>query len=125
MTNFLAVKFLQEMIQRLFTKSPKFFQIWQMISAATAAVTGLPDLLKAISIQLPPTLLTFENKTVGIASTAVLFFTLMTSQSTVVAKDTTGTPLKQTDTGSLPFTSKIEENKTAKMDVPTVSSKQA
>lgn len=51
-TNILA--FVQETLQRLFNKSPKFFKVWNLINAVVAVVAGIPALLIQLDIILPP-----------------------------------------------------------------------
>jgi len=94
------VAFLVEIFGRISAKSPKFFQIWQWISGAVVAVSGLPALLTALNVVLPPALTVLENKTVGIAASVAFFMSLMTVQTPPQANPPAKLQAK------LPFTSK-------------------
>ena len=106
------VSFLAEIFGRISAKSPKFFIVWQWLSGATVAVSGLPAFLEGLNITLPPAMTFLENKTVAIAASAALFMSLMPAQSPTVSKDASGTPLKQTNEAKLPFTSQSEAKQT-------------
>jgi hypothetical protein len=103
------VAFLVEIFGRLSAKSPKFFIVWQWISGAVVAVSGLPALLTALNVVLPPALTVLENKTVGIAASVAFFMSLMTVQNKTVSTSAAGTPLKETDASKLPFTAAAEK----------------
>lgn len=109
----MLIAFLQELLQRFFTKSPKFFRIWQLITALGAAITGLPEALKMLGIHLPVALCILENKFIATLSTGMFIMSALTTQSTIVAGKAGEPPLKQTDT-KLPFTAATEiKNTTA------------
>ena len=114
-TNNLFAAFLKEMLQRFFTKSPKFFKIFQLLSGACTAVTGLPEFLQMFKINLPPALTVLENKAVAYAAMGVFFTALMTSQSKPAATKDDGGILKQTDETKLPFTAATEVKMADKM----------
>ena len=104
------VLFLQENLQRLFTKSPLFFKIWTYISLALVLITGVPDLINAIgdSVVIPDLWNLKITAAVAWSSRAALFMSLLTTQSTTVALTEDGTGLKATDATALPFTAKNE-----------------
>ena len=104
------VLFLQENLQRLFTKSPLFFKIWTYISLALVLITGVPDLINAIgdSVVIPDLWNLKITAAVAWSSRAALFMSLLTTQSTTVAVTEDGTGLKATDATALPFTAKNE-----------------
>lgn len=114
-TNNLFAAFLRELFQRFFTKSPKFFKIFQLISGACTAVTGLPAFLQMFGINLPPELMVLQNKAVAYAAMGVLFTSLMTTQSAPAATKEDGSILKQTDEKKLPFTAANEVKMADKM----------
>ena len=62
------LNFLVEIAQRLKAKSPKFFQVLQWISGIATAITGLPEFLTFIGINLPQGWMITANKTVAIAA---------------------------------------------------------
>lgn len=107
------VAFIAEIFGRISSKSPKFFQVWQWISGAIVAVSGLPALLTALNVSLPPALMVLENKTVGIAASVAFFMSLMPAQSPTVTKQADGAPLKATNAAKLPFTSAAEKSNPA------------
>lgn len=117
MTNPLIL-FLSEIFTRLKTKSPKFFQIWQLISGIVVAVSGLPGFLQMLSITLPPQFLVLENKTVAVAASVAFLMSALTTQGTSVVVDGSGTVLKKTNEKNLPFTAQVEQKSAEKTNVP-------
>jgi hypothetical protein len=67
------LKFIAELIGRLFSKNPTFFKVIQVISAIVALITGLPEYLAKAGIDLGPKLLGLENKAIAIAALVALF----------------------------------------------------
>lgn len=120
--NNLFVAFLKELFQRFSTKSPKFFRIFQLLSGVCTALTGLPEFLQMMGINLPPELTVLQNKAVAYASMGVLFTSLMTTQSKPMGTKEDGSILKQTDENKLPFTAANEVKIAEKMkdDKPIV-----
>lgn len=103
------IAFLAEIFGRISAKSPKFFIVWQWISGALVAVSGLPALLTEMSVVLPPALTALENKYVGIAASATFFMSLMPAQGKTITADASGAPLKTTNQDKLPFTAQAEK----------------
>ena len=65
--------FIIELIQRVATNNPKFFKVIQVISAAVAVVSFIPDLLVYLDIASPSWLELLHDKAVKIgALTAVV-----------------------------------------------------
>lgn len=106
--NNLFLKFLQENIQRLFTKSPLFFIWWQRIAGALLILTAVPEFLQMFEIELGPPFNTYLSKGVMIASASIIWMARLASQSTPVAVDANGVVLKKTNSEALPFTAKVE-----------------
>lgn len=104
------ILFLQESLQRLFTKSPLFFKIWTYISLALVLVTGVPELVNFISgvVTIPELWNAQITLAVAWASRAALLMSLLTTQSKTVEVKEDGTVLKQTDSTKLPFTTRAE-----------------
>ena len=123
----MILKWLGENVQRLFTSSPLFFKIWQIISLILIAITWIPDLLNLIpGISIPDLWNTQITLVVKYASAVALFMSSLSTQSTaigVTTKDTdnipAGTVIKTTDT-KLPFTIQAEQNKAAIAETKTV-----
>lgn len=120
--NSTIVLFLKENLQRLFTKSPLFFKVWTFISLVLVLITGVPELVNAISgvITIPELWNIHITTAVAWSSRAALFMSMLTTQSAVVAVTTGGVPLKQTDAQSLPFTAaaEVKVSEKATVDVP-------
>lgn len=114
------ITFLQELLQRLFTRSPKFFKIWTIIAGALVLVTGLPELLTAININVPDLWNAKITTAVAWASRAALFMSLLTTSSKPAGVTPTGTIIKATDTTKLPFTAAEEKKEAVKKEVDTV-----
>ncbi len=104
----MLIAFLQEMLQRFFTKSPKFFRIWQLITGLAAAVTGIPEALAYFHIDLPSSLAILSSKFIAAVSTGMFIMSALTTQSKATSVTSDGIVLKETDKGKLPFTSQSE-----------------
>lgn len=103
---------LQENLARLFTKSPLFFRIWQLIGAAAVLLTSLPGWLSDIEsagIHIPQLLNDKANLIVKVAGYAIAGMAYLTTQSKPSAIDEKGNVLKQTNEGKLPFTAGAEQ----------------
>lgn len=92
-----AVKFLAELVNRLFSKTPWFFKVIQIVSGLTVLVAGLPGFLETIGIPLPAALTLLESKVVAISAIVSLFI----SSLPVVTSATT-------PPAALPFTASKE-----------------
>jgi hypothetical protein len=101
--------FLRETLNRLFTKSPKFFMIWQIISGLFVFISGLPLLLTQFNIHLQEPFATLSSKAVTFAAIGMLLMSKLTTQSKQVAVTEAGDVLKKTDDQKLPFTSGQEQ----------------
>lgn len=106
------IAFLQEIFQRFKTKSPKFFKVWQWISAALVMITSLPQLLSQVEgfgIVLPESAHSQLAIAVRYAGIGILLMSLLTTQSKPAAITEDGTVLKKTDEQKLPFTAGAEQ----------------
>ena len=112
----LLLKFFQETLNRLFTKSPKFYKIWQLISSALLLISGVPYLLVQLGIVLPEPFATLASKAVTFAAAAALFMSMLSTQSKTVAVTNEGDLLKKTDEIKLPFTAQSEIKQANKED---------
>lgn len=77
------MNFLNELIIRLFSSKPWFFQVVQIISVATAVVTGLPEFLADSGIHLPEAWEAISSKAVSIAAMVAAFVAQLTTTSAV------------------------------------------
>lgn len=109
-----VLAFLVEIVTRLKSKSPKFFQVFQWIFGAATLITGLPEFFTWIGWTLPDFWIGLENKAVAIAGAILtLFAGLPVDKDAVVTKaqvklidgDTNKTVDQQVK-DTLPFTEK-------------------
>lgn len=117
------LSFLQETLQRLFTKSPKFFKIWMIISGTLVLITGIPDWIRFTGITIPNLWNHDVTLAVAWASRAATFMAILTSKSPIVAVTVGGNVLKATDDTKLPFTAAVEQKAAVKEQVPKVDEK--
>lgn len=117
--------FLQENIQRLFTKSPKFFKIWTIVSTILVLITGIPDLINSLPFHVTIPDLWNARVTVAVAwaSRAALFMSLLTTQSSAVGVTPGGNVVKMTADDKLPFTAATEAKAAVKNNIPAVEVK--
>lgn len=117
--------FLQENLQRLFTKSPKFFRIWTLVSGALVLITGLPDLINSLpfDVHIPDLWNARVTTAVAWASRAAFFMSLLTTQSVPVGVTAGGNVIKVTDQTKLPFTAAVESKVADKENVSAVEVK--
>ena len=108
----MLIAFLQEFLQRFFTKSPKFFRIWQLITAIGAAITGIPEAAQQLGINIPSLISHPLGKFIAAISTGMFIMSALTTQSKIVGVDnSTGNVLKSTNSTDLPFTAAVENKK--------------
>lgn len=108
----LFITFLQEIVMRLKSKSPKFFAILQWIFGAIAAVTGIPAFLVTMGVELHGMLFTLESKAVAVCTALMWIIAKLPVENKTVTVTSDGKVLKQTNDDKLPFT-KQEEVKAA------------
>lgn len=120
-----VLTFLQENLQRLFTKSPKFFRIWTIVSGALVLITGIPELISALpfDVHIPDLWNAKVTEAVAWASRAALFMSLLTTKSEPVGVTAGGNVLKVTDATKLPFTAATEAKSADKKNVSAVEVK--
>lgn len=113
------VLWLRESLQRLFKKSPRFFQVWQWVTGFVTALTGLPELITAIGVKLPAAALAFENKAVALISMGMFFMSLFPTQPTLNSISPQGVPNMQLNPRTMPFTLKADLKQAVKEGKPT------
>lgn len=91
-----VVAFFAELVGRLFSKTPAFFKVIQVVSTIVAVITGLPTILTSLSITLPSSITGLENNVVAICGLVSLFISSLPVAT--VAPTATVTPT------ALPFT---------------------
>lgn len=75
------MNFLNELLLRLFSSKPWFFKVVQIISIATALITGLPEWLADSGVILPDAWAAISSKVVSIAATVAAFVAQLTVTS--------------------------------------------
>lgn len=106
------IGWLQETLQRVFTKSPKFFKVWIAISGLLVLVTSLPNLIDFLNISginIPNIWNDKVTLAVGWAAKGVLLMSILTTQSKAEGITTNGKVLKITNEEKLPFTANFEK----------------
>lgn len=103
------INFLVECFKRLTVKSPTFFKVWKVITGIPVLIIALPNALKILNINLPQIFNDHITTAVSWAATAAFIMAFFPTQSTPIAVDQNGTPVKQTDTIKLPFTAISEQ----------------
>jgi len=74
-------KFLVELIQRLASKSPKFFQVIQIISGIVAIIAFLPELLVYLSVAVPEWALTLNSLAMKVGALTALIVARLPNQT--------------------------------------------
>ncbi len=72
------MNFLNELIIRLFSDKPWFFKVLQLLSVATAVVTGLPQFLVDSGIALPAAWEAISSQVVSVAAMVAAFVSQLT-----------------------------------------------
>jgi len=114
------MNFLKEILNRLITRSPKFFFVLQVISGAVALAGYVPAmLLNWFNIEMPPHLVHFCK---DISKYAIGFIgaTSLTAESKPTAVTHEGSVVKKLDEEKYPFTSLVEQKKAEKHEVPVI-----
>lgn len=119
MKNNQILLFLQETLQRLFTKSPKFFKIWTLVFSILTLITGIPELLTYLGVVLPTEIAFFASKFIAYVSMGCLLMSKLTTQSKPTGVTDEGVLLKKTDDVALPFTTQAEV-KANKKELPVL-----
>jgi hypothetical protein len=109
---------LQETINRLFIKKPKYFIYWQWISGLATMICGIPFLLKNLNIELPDPFDTFSNKLVTWVGFAIFVMGQLTVSAPPVAQTPEGGAVKTIDDKKMPLTAKSEAKKVEEMIPP-------
>ncbi|HEY5391070.1 MAG TPA: hypothetical protein VIJ57_03060 [Hanamia sp.] len=109
------IAFLQENLQRLKTKSPKFFRVWNFINSVILLFSGIPTILNMINISsldviLPNSATKIVLKIIAFSAAWGLFMNKLTVKSSHEVVEDSGV-LIQKPCDSLPFTAKKEPAK--------------
>lgn len=104
-----VVAFFAELVGRLFSKTPAFFKVIQIVSTVVAVITGLPTVITSLGITLPASIVGLENNVIAICGLVSLFISSL-PVSTPVATSGTAT----SSSAALPFTATKESTTTTK-----------
>lgn len=116
-----AVIFLKELVNRIFQKSPKFFQIVKIIMALLTFAMYLPSMLQVwFNVEVPGHVIRLCE---DIAKYAIGFFggSLLPVEQKPVAQTDEGKAVIVVDEKKLPFTAKTQEKLIDKVDPPIAS----
>lgn len=116
--NNLLLNWLQETLNRLFIKQPKYFKYWTWLSMFGMAVSGIPYVLVQFNIILPEPFATFSNKFVSGMSIAMYWMSKLVVRTPQVGKTTEGQAIQVTSEKEMPFTAKSEAAEVAKEKPP-------
>jgi vacuolar-type H+-ATPase subunit I/STV1 len=75
--------FFVELLVRLFSKTPWFFKVVQIISAVALVITGLPQLLVQAGVEIPEAWTGTLSQVVSIASMVAIFLAQLTTTTKV------------------------------------------
>lgn len=113
-----ASNFLKELVNRFFQKSPKFFQIIQIIASLLSFAMYIPSMLQRwFNVEVPGNIITLCE---DIAKYAIGFFgaSLLPVQQKPVAQTDEGKAVVVVDEKKLPFTAKTQEKMVDQTDPP-------
>jgi len=75
--------FFVELLVRLFSKTPWFFKVVQIISTVALVITGLPHLLVQAGVEIPEAWTGTLSQVVSIASMVAIFLAQLTTTTKV------------------------------------------
>lgn len=103
------ISFFTEVFNRLNSKSPKFFVVWQWFFAILTIITLIPQGLTLIGIELLGTQLNIISRVVAGATSLLWFMSKMPVKPTVLTLTTDGAVLQKTSEQKLPITAKDQK----------------
>jgi len=74
-------KFLAELVSRLFSKNPKFFDHVQLVSLFVGGVSGLVHYLQTLGVDMPKLFAAMDNATVMISSVIAIILAQLPNDS--------------------------------------------
>lgn len=112
--------FFIEALNRVRTKSPKFFYILQIIGGALTMAGKIPVMIhKYTDIMMSPGFVEFCND-LGNTALGVMLGAFFSAETKPTAITESGDVLKKLDENKYPFTAKVEQQKAEKADTPIV-----
>lgn len=112
------ILWLQETLNRLFIKQPKYFKYWTYLSYFGMAICGIPFILTSLHIELPEPFATFSSKFISGMAVMMFWMSKLVVKTPVVGATTEGQAVQVTSKGSMPFTSKTEAEDVDKSQPP-------
>lgn len=114
---------IEETLNRLFIKQPKYFKYWTWLSMILMVVSGIPYLLQQVhniwpSFKLPDAIVLLSNKFVSGASLAMLWMSKLVVKSPIVGKTDEGHAIHVTNEEKMPFTTNSEKKDIEKQKPP-------
>lgn len=115
-----VINFFREAINRLRTRSPKFFYILQLFAASLTAAGKLPGILERwTTLIVSPQFVNFCDD-VSKYAIGFLAATLLSAESKPTAITEGGDVLKKLDDSKYPFTATSEKKKAERHEAPVV-----
>ena len=103
------ISFFTEVVNRLNSKSPKFFVVWQWFFAILTIITLIPQGLTVIGIHLLDTQMNTISHVVSGATSLLWLMSKMPVKPTVLTMTTDGAVLQKTSEQRLPITAKDQK----------------
>lgn len=100
---------LQETLNRLFIKQPKYFKYWTWLSVAGMVISGIPYALTALGITLPEPFASTSSKFISGVSIAMFWMSKLVVKSPPVGQTLQGSEIRVTDEKKMPFTAADEK----------------
>lgn len=114
----IIIDFIKELINRLRTKSPAFFNVLMVIAASLTFAGYIPSALqKWFGVEISGGMINFCE---GLAkyTTGFLLASGLTSKALIVGQTEKGNEVKVTSEEKMPFTAKVEQKEVAKAIPP-------
>ncbi len=112
------LNWLQETLNRLFIKQPKYFKYWTYLSYFGMAICGIPYVLNMLGIHLPEPFSTMSNKFISGVSVALFWMSKLVVKTPQVGQTTEGQAVQVTSEKQLPYTAKTEAAEVAAKEPP-------
>lgn len=112
------LNWIQETLNRLFIKQPKYFKYWSWLSGAVVVVCGIPYVLVQFNIHLPEPFATLSNKAATAAATVAFVMSMLAVKAPTVGQTEEGSEIKVTNDKKMPFTANAEKKEVEKAVPP-------
>lgn len=102
------LNWLQETLNRLFIKQPKYFKYWTWLSYLLMAICGIPYVLSSLNIELSEPFATLSSKFISGIGVALFWMSKLVVKTPVVGQTTEGQAVQVTSEKDMPFSAKSE-----------------